>query len=813
MSEHQNYTSTGCPAPEVLPHDPVPFFSNGEIHFKAHDVGWLLCGIFTVVASVTSIWLMLKHLAFFYHPHEQLHIVRLLFMPIIYAVCSFLSYYFYRQALYFQLLRDCYEALIVAAFFFLLLSYLSDPVPTRAEPHPQPYPTKAERNAQLRKVFKDLHLKKWMWPLGWIKWRPAQGGPGEGEAFLWWMRVCIGQYVLVRPLSTLAAVIGEASGYYCLASWSLKFVHIWSSAAICISVTVAMYAVLQLYMPLKKELAPYAPVLKFLCIKSVVFFTFWQETALSFLVTVGVIKSRQYWSAEEIVIGLSALLSCLEMMIFAALHVKAFSYLPYRALAAPISLDGSPPRFFADEEDELDNEKLDPSTPLTFAQWDAREKRLQAREKALSRLAKPKLPKHAGESDLPYARPDGSPFLQQTRKWPAFVKCINLLDVVREIGEEARFVFRGGKMENHDEALLEHKRQDALEAALGGKREGRQRAARLEEGYEDETAFERDLRRLREGQGGSPKAAIGADGSLILPPSRTAGPRDGAFDPVRGIGRPLTTPTSSPPSRWAGIDESYPAAEAEPAKQGWWDSFKSRGSRQSAKPATFEQLPRLDYDEVPVAGVPALTARHSIAIPAPHQLERGPQPTAQRPPAASPPSRYVPAASSLPAHRGSPASSRQEPSAASSADSGGHLPSTTLRPTSYIPPKPPSPGPFSHFQRSSYPSFAPAIPHPPAQLQPAPVMPAMPPTDGFTAFTPASSRWRRSRTPSPPSALPNPPPRQPMHGPLMSVSAVSLAPPPAVHLAAPTPPPLVMANPASRRSRGLPPGAALPSPR
>lgn len=29
---------------------------------------------------------------------------------------------------------------------------------------------------------------------------------------MWWMRVCIGQYVLVRPLSTLASVIGEATG-------------------------------------------------------------------------------------------------------------------------------------------------------------------------------------------------------------------------------------------------------------------------------------------------------------------------------------------------------------------------------------------------------------------------------------------------------------------------------------------------------------------------------------------------------------------------------------------------------------------------
>jgi len=102
-------------------------------------------------------------------------------MPIVYAICSFLSYFFYRQALYLQLVRDCYEAIVIAEFFFLLLSYLSNPPPTADDPIPTPYATKAERDAQLRESVKDLHLEKWMWPLGWLKWRPAGGGPGEGE--------------------------------------------------------------------------------------------------------------------------------------------------------------------------------------------------------------------------------------------------------------------------------------------------------------------------------------------------------------------------------------------------------------------------------------------------------------------------------------------------------------------------------------------------------------------------------------------------------------------------------------------------------
>lgn len=57
-----NYTSTGCPVTETLPHDPTPFFSNGEIHFKAHDVGWIVCGVCTIIASSMSMWLISKHL-------------------------------------------------------------------------------------------------------------------------------------------------------------------------------------------------------------------------------------------------------------------------------------------------------------------------------------------------------------------------------------------------------------------------------------------------------------------------------------------------------------------------------------------------------------------------------------------------------------------------------------------------------------------------------------------------------------------------------------------------------------------------------
>ena len=43
----------------------------------------------------------------------------------IYSTVSFLSYLYYKHSIYFEVLRDCYEAFAIASFFTLLCNYIA----------------------------------------------------------------------------------------------------------------------------------------------------------------------------------------------------------------------------------------------------------------------------------------------------------------------------------------------------------------------------------------------------------------------------------------------------------------------------------------------------------------------------------------------------------------------------------------------------------------------------------------------------------------------------------------------------------------
>jgi len=128
---------------------------------------------------------------------------------------------------------------------------------------------------------------------------------------------------------TIVAVITQAAGKYCEASLSPAFSHVWVLVIESISVTIAMYCLIQFYLQIRQHVADHSPFLKILSIKLVIFLSFWQTTVISFLTSSGALKPGQTVGAKDLKVGIPNLLIAIEMAFFSVLHIWAFPWKPY----------------------------------------------------------------------------------------------------------------------------------------------------------------------------------------------------------------------------------------------------------------------------------------------------------------------------------------------------------------------------------------------------------------------------------------------------------------------------------------------------
>jgi hypothetical protein len=81
---------------------------------------------------------------------------------------------------------------------------------------------------------------------------------------------------------------------------------------------------------MSKDLQPFRPVPKFLCIKLIIFASYWQGFFLSILVWLGAIPDDvQGYTPDNLAAAIQDALICMEMPIFAVAHWYAFSWHDY----------------------------------------------------------------------------------------------------------------------------------------------------------------------------------------------------------------------------------------------------------------------------------------------------------------------------------------------------------------------------------------------------------------------------------------------------------------------------------------------------
>lgn len=290
-----------------LPGLPINF------HTLAQNVSF----IFSAVAIVVSFFLMSRHAAHYSKPDEQKQIIRILLMVPIYATVSMLSIHYYTKHVYFEVLRDCYEAFAISSFFTLLCNYISP------ELHDQ------------KDYFRAITPHNWVWPLNWCQ--KCTGGEKRGwlrkpRSGLTWFNIIyisVFQYCFIRVFFTIVSVITEHFDVLCEDSLSPKYAYLWVLIFESLAVTIAMYCLIQFYAQMKTEFATHSPFLKLLSIKLVIFFCFWQDELLSILNSTGVITESKFLAYGDIEVALPNILICIEMAFFAIMHIFAYPWEEY----------------------------------------------------------------------------------------------------------------------------------------------------------------------------------------------------------------------------------------------------------------------------------------------------------------------------------------------------------------------------------------------------------------------------------------------------------------------------------------------------
>ncbi|PKY26589.1 DUF300-domain-containing protein [Rhizophagus irregularis] len=275
-------------------------------NFRNPDSVRAIAAFFAILATTLSTLSVWSHLKKYRKPSLQRYVVRIIIMVPIYAISSYISLASTSAAVYVDGIRDMYEAFVIYCFFNLLVNYLGGERSLLILLHGRP-PTPHLFPVNI--FIKDMDV-------------------GDPYAFLFLKRGIL-QYVYLKPIITVLTMILKWADTYGEGHIEVKNGYIWISLVYNVSCSLCFYCLIIFYVCTKDDLKPYRPVPKFLCVKAIIFFSFWQSFALSILVSLGIIHDTDEGSAESFSVSIQDFLITIEMFFAALAHNYAFSYKDY----------------------------------------------------------------------------------------------------------------------------------------------------------------------------------------------------------------------------------------------------------------------------------------------------------------------------------------------------------------------------------------------------------------------------------------------------------------------------------------------------
>ncbi|RWS13804.1 transmembrane protein 184B-like protein, partial [Dinothrombium tinctorium] len=286
------------------------FFDKAPIFLQTHTAQ-AIAGVFVWTALIITCHQIYQHLRYYTMPSEQKYIVRILFIVPIYALDCWLSLLFFKDNyyVYFDSVRDWYEAFVIYNFLALCYEYLGGEGNIMSEIRGRPI--------------------KSSWWYGTCCLR----GKTYTIGFLRFCKQATLQFCAVKPLMSVITLILQAFGKFRDGDWSADGGYLYITMIYNFSVSLALYGLVLFYQATKDLLSPYDPVWKFCTVKSVIFLSFWQGVILAVLEKADLLPEFYSEGAKAsegtVSAGYQNFLICIEMF-FASIALRyAFPYQIY----------------------------------------------------------------------------------------------------------------------------------------------------------------------------------------------------------------------------------------------------------------------------------------------------------------------------------------------------------------------------------------------------------------------------------------------------------------------------------------------------
>ncbi|KAG7491929.1 hypothetical protein MATL_G00009610 [Megalops atlanticus] len=273
-----------------------------------------LSGIFVWSALLITCHQIYMHLRCYTMPNQQRYIIRILFIVPIYAFDSWLSLLFIsnnQYYVYFDSVRDCYEAFVIYNFLSLSFEYLGGESAIMSEIRGKPIRSSC--------LYGTCCLVGMSYSIG----------------FLRFCKQATLQFCVVKPVMAVITILLQVFGKYHDGDFNVTGGYLYITIIYNFSVSLALYALFLFYFATSDLLRPYEPVLKFLTIKSVIFLSFWQGMVLAILERCRVIPEAlviggRHVGAGTVAAGWQNFIICIEMF-FAAIALRyAFTFTVYQ---------------------------------------------------------------------------------------------------------------------------------------------------------------------------------------------------------------------------------------------------------------------------------------------------------------------------------------------------------------------------------------------------------------------------------------------------------------------------------------------------